>query len=178
MIEGVEQSKRQATVCAFALGLTAAMVCVHREVATEWDRRLRRMDDSGTGIEKQIALRKNYEDSDLAALRARVNHFRSLSGPAGTFEFLLKTLGNDWAVESGPKVERDGFSVQLCTFWMHTPNLADWQKAIGILGILEGVPGVGIAGFKMKTSGDREHRKVEILEIIVEVRSCHPANSL
>jgi hypothetical protein len=57
------------------------------------------------------------------------------------------------------------------TFELLSPALSDWSKTIEVIGTTESLPGVGIANFEMKTSGNREHRSVDFVRIVVEVHS-------
>jgi len=170
MIEGIEYSKRLATLCALALCGTAAMAWLGEEMAASSALRLGACNDTVRAISRQIATRSNCGYSDLVALRSEVKRSESLLGSEDTLETLVRTFGNAWAVKSEAKDDRDGLVVQCSTFRMLTPTLEDWQKVVELVGALERLPGVGIDSFRMNTSGDVEHREVETMEVIVETR--------
>jgi hypothetical protein len=170
MIKGIEYSKRLAALCALVLSATVAMVCLYEEMETRRHLRLNAYGNAVRCIAEQIAARADCEDSDLVALRGKVERSRSLLGSKDTLEILVRTFGTGWSIISNAKDDRSGFEVQLSTFRMRNPTLGDWQKIVDLVGSLEQLPGVGIENFRMNTSGDIEHREVSVVEVIVESR--------
>jgi hypothetical protein len=153
------------------------MIGLQRETASLWARKIRNLDDSAGDIVRQIANKPFNETSDVASLQCRVARFRSLLGPEGILETVITSVGKAWIANPGPVNHRDGFSVELSTFKKLSPTVEDWKQVIGMLGALESMPGVGIASFEMKSSGALDSRKVELLEIIVEMDSKSPVST-
>jgi hypothetical protein len=153
------------------------MIGLQRETASIWDRKIRNLDDSAGDILRRTANKPFNERSDVASLQTRVARFRSLLGPEDTLEKVIASLGKAWIVYPGPVNHGDGFSVELSRIKKLSPTVEDWQQVIRTLGALESLPGVGIVSLVMKTSGALESRKVELLEITVEMDSRNPVNA-
>jgi hypothetical protein len=54
---------------------------------------------------------------------------------------------------------------------LKSPSPADWPAIVEAVRVSEGLPGVGVAEFDMKTSGTRERRTVDSVAILVVVQS-------
>jgi hypothetical protein len=174
MKQGYEYSKSLAVLSALAICSTISMAWLREEDSAKWAFRLRDIERLTKNGEDQVAARSKCDDSDLATLRMRVGRFRLLLGSGDTERLVSGLFGKSWAAEPTLQEDRDGYSIQLSGFSMISPTLDDWQKAVSTLGTLEGLPGVGIARFSMRTSGETELRNVDELRVLVEIRSCGP----
>jgi hypothetical protein len=116
-------------------------------------------------------------DSNVSESRARVEQYRSLLGPDNAWETLTEKFGDSWLIEAGTKRDRGGSSIQTAMMTMRSPTLADWSKAVVSTGTLELLPGVRIAKFEMRTSGNIDHRSVDLLRMKVEIHTRQPSPS-
>jgi hypothetical protein len=111
-----------------------------------------------------------FEGERLESLRSRVRRALLQLGTEDTWERLVRRFGERWTVEQGPRDERNGSSVQLGTFRLKSPVLADWPGIIETLGDSEAIPGVGITGIEMRTSGGTERRSLDSVTVRVSVQ--------
>jgi hypothetical protein len=147
------------------------MALVRHHLASEWDEQLHRTADLEGALSRQIAARSDCRDSDLDELRARVGTFRDQLGPEDAWEHLVRQFGNGWTAEARPRDDRDGYSFQIGTFVKLSPATSDWPAIVELVKTAEHIPGVGIAGFEMKSSGSRERRTVDLVRIVVAIHS-------
>ena len=60
--------------------------------------------------------------------------------------------------------------MQFGTFRLISPVLADWPEIVETLGDSEALPGVGITGIEMRTSGGVERRSLDLVTVRVAVQ--------
>ena len=178
MTEGTTFSKRYVALCSVAIGVAILMAWLCQETAANRKAKLSNASGDEREISRQIAARSAFADSDLAALRLHVDRFQVLLGPEDQLATVVRGFGSSWDAESNSTEERNGFSVHIETFRKLAPRIADWSKAIDLLGELELLPGVGIARFEMRTIGDHSHRSVDFLKVVVEIHSRHSMHNL
>jgi hypothetical protein len=53
---------------------------------------------------------------------------------------------------------------------LKSPATTDWPQIVDAVKASESLPGVGIVGFEMKTSGDHEHRSVDFVRVVVAIQ--------
>jgi hypothetical protein len=147
------------------------MALVRHHLASDWGEQLHRAEDLEGNLSKQIAARADCRDSDLDALRARVGTFRGQLGPEDAWERLVRQFGKGWAAEAGPTDGRDGYSIQIGTFVLLSPAASDWPAIVELVKAAEHLPGVGIAGFEMKSRGSRDRCAVDLVKIKVAIQS-------
>ena len=121
-------------------------------------------------LARQIVTLSAFSDAELAAFRSKAKKYRSHLGPESTWNELGKKVGGAWSIESGAKVENSGSTIERGILVRSSPTVADWQDAVDTVGSLELMPGVTVLRFEMRTSGDLEHRSVDLLKIEVESR--------
>ncbi len=171
MIRGVAYSKRLLALSAVGTGAVCAMALLHLRLTGERAEQRRRAVDLEGLLSGQIVSMSDCEDSSLEALRARVGRFRVQLGPQDTWERLLRVFGGRWKAEAGTKEDKDGYSLLSGTFVLLSPTASDWPEIVETINAAEHLPGAGIAGFEMKSSGDREHRTVGLVKIVVAVHA-------
>jgi hypothetical protein len=171
MKEGITYSGRLASLCGVTLGAAILMAWLRQDLALRQTLKLRVAGKLEADLGRQIAANSDYEKSNLEALRTRVDRFQYFLGSENTWKEIIQQFGKSWRCEAGTKSDRDGYSVQMGTFELLSPALSDWSKTIEVIGTTESLPGVGIANFEMKTSGNSEHRSVDFVRIVVEVHS-------
>jgi len=171
MIKGVKYSKRLSVASAACVGAACAMALLHQHVASKRFEHTRRAADLAGALSKQIASKSDFEDSNLNALRARVNRFRGQLGPEDAWERLVRQFGEGWTAEVGPRVSKGGYSFQNGSFVLPSPMASDWPRIVEAIKAAEHLPGVGIAKIEMKTSGKLEPRSIDIVRIVVAIHS-------
>jgi hypothetical protein len=176
MKEGVVYSGRLAILCGAALGAAILMAWLRQDLKGVRTAKLRVDARLEAELSRQIAARSDCEESDLEALRTRVDRLRIFLGPKGTWEVLVRQFGKSWTAQAGPKSDCEGYSVQTGTLRLLSPTLADWSKTIDVLTASELLPGVGITGFEMRTSGNRERRSVDLVKVDVEIHTRRSEN--
>jgi hypothetical protein len=170
MTRGLVFSRALAAACSAAAAAACAAFWLHAHMGSAISRRQRLAADLEAGLAAQIAAKSEYEGEKLEALRDRVRRTRLLLGAEDTWDRLVRRFGERWTVESGPREERSGSSVQFGTFRLKSPVLADWTGIIETLGDSEALPGVGITGIEMRTSGGLERRSMDSVTVRVAVQ--------
>jgi hypothetical protein len=171
MIVGVAYSKPRAALSAAGLAAAFAMAWLQHHITGERHERLRQTTDLERNLANKIAAMSDFEDRNRDELRAQVDKFRVQLGPEGAWNRLVRQFGKDWTVDAGPRDDMDGYSVQVGTFRLQSPVTSDWSKIVEAVKASEQLPGVGIVGFEMKTSGDREHRSVNFVRVEVAIQT-------
>jgi len=175
MIDGVAYSKKRAAVSATGLCAAFAMAWLLHHTGGESREQLRRTADLERNMAGQIAALSDCEGQSLDALRAQVGRFRVQLGPEGAWGRVVRQFGKGWTADAGARDDRDGYSVQAGTFRLLSPATSDWPRIIEAVKASEQLPGVGIVGFEMKTSGDREHRSVSLVKVELAVQTLRSA---
>jgi len=170
MTRGLVFSKALASASSAAVAVACAALWLHAHLGSAISERQRLAADVGSGLAAQIAAKSDFEGARLDALRDRVRRTRLLLGAEDTWDRLVRRFGGRWTVESGPRDERSGSSVQFGTFRLISPVLADWPEIVETLGDSEALPGVGITGIEMRTSGGVERRSLDLVTVRVAVQ--------
>ncbi len=171
MIKSATYSKRMAAVCLVGLGAAASISCLSRHITSTRNHQLRSLLVSEGELSRQIAALSEFGDANLASLRSTVVRLRLPVGAKDQSETLVKGFGDSWTHESGGAETKDGISLKTDIFKKLSPEPSDWWKTVETLRSLEEVPGITIVSFEMRTSGDRNHRSVDILRVMVESRT-------
>lgn len=178
MIRGVAYSKKLSVLCAIGIGAALTTVWIRYQLTSDWLEQMSRAAESEGVLIKQIATMSDYNDSNLRALRLQIGRFRGQLGQEDLWKCLVLQFGKDWTSKVGPKEERTGYSFQIGTFIRVSPSASDWPRIVEVVKAAEHIPGVGIAGFEMKSSGDREHRSVDVVKVVLAIRSRQPGATL
>lgn len=174
MIRGIAYSRLSCALCVTGVGTACLMALVHRHLTGECTNRRCNSADLESSLSSQIASKKGCGESDLDELRKRVERFRGQLGPDDAWMRLVHQFGRRWKVEAGPKEDKDGYSIQIGTFLLTSPTVADWPEIIEAVGAAEQLPGVGIAGIQMRSTGSRKSRSVEIVRVLVDIHARLP----
>jgi hypothetical protein len=169
MTKGVAYSMHASALSATGLVAACAMMFAHLHIASEKTEQRRRAVHHEDDLSGRIAAKSDCEDSRLDALRARVGSFRGRLGPEDAWERIVRQFGKDWTAEAGPMDILDGYSFQVGTFLLVSPAISDWPGIIEAVKTAEQLPGVGIASIEMKSSGNREHRALDLVKIVVAI---------
>ena len=178
MIRGLVFSRVLAAASSAAIAAACAMFWTLAELQSKNSEHQRRASGIEAGLSAQIAAKSEFERDRLEALRIRVGLFRVHLGTANTWDRLVKRFGAGWTIEAGPSEDRNGCSVQYGVFSLKSPELSDWPGIIEILKDSEGLPGVGIVEFEMKTSGNLERRSLDLVRIHVAVQTGRKGSDL
>ena len=174
MIRAVAYSKSRAFACAAGVGALLAVCAVRHHVASLRSSWLRLTAGKEGALCAEIAGLGAYESPCLENLRRQVRGFRTNLGAPDTWERLAGLLGKAWTTEPGRREDRDGYSVSVGTVALTAPATSDWPQIVDAVRAVEQVPGVGVVGFEMRTSGDREHRVVDLVKVIVSTQTQRP----
>ncbi len=150
------------------------MSLVHHHLAAERRLWLRENADQVSEINTQVSARAAFDSASLEALRTRVRDLRGRLGAADTWDRILVQLGKEWTGDLGKREDRGGYSAQEGSLVLRSPTTSDWPDILGAVGELERIPGVGVVGFEMSTSGDRAHRSVDLVRITVALHTARP----
>jgi hypothetical protein len=164
-------SRRISAVFALAICAVAFVLLVRRSLALDRIAWLAAANSSSDALTRQVTALSDFGDADLVALRSKSNAYQSRLGSEGIWSELEKNYGGSWSIESGAKHENGGSLNQTGILTKISPTVGDWQTAVDTLGTLEHLPGVAIARFEMKTSGDLEHRSVDMLKIVIAINA-------
>ena len=171
MIRGIAYSKSRAAACASALGALVAAGSMRHHVASarlSWQR----LDAGREGaLLAEIAGMRAYESPGPEDLRSQVRGFRARLGAPDTWEKLCVSLGKAWKAGAVRREDRDGYAASTGAFMLSAPSTSDWSRIVDAVRATEQVPGVGVVGFEMRTSGDREHRTVDLVRIEVSAHT-------
>lgn len=177
MIRGVIFSKSRAAASSTGMAAAFAMVWLQHHSSGISHEHFRRNAELELNLVGQIETLSGFEDRDLEALRAQVSKFRVQLGPEDEWERLVSQLGRDWNAILGQMADKDGYTTKVGTFRLLSPVTSDWPRIIDAIGVLEQIPGSGIVGFQMKTSGDQLHRSVDLVRIDVAIQSFRPSQN-
>jgi hypothetical protein len=171
MIRGVTYSDRLLALCIAAVGAVCAMAWLRQHLEGDWLEQRRRAADLEGVLSRQVTAMSDCDDSHLNALRALVDRFRGQLGTEDPWGRLVLLFGKDWTAEPGPRDQGAGYLTQIGTFVMLAPSVSDWPGIVDAVRSAEQLPGVGIAGLEMRSTGDRDHRSLETVKIVVAIRS-------
>lgn len=171
MIRGVSCSNSRVAVCACALGSLAFACAARHHFASLWDARLRQAAASEGFLVESISGLGGCEAADLEALRRRVSGMRTKLGEPDAWKHLEERLGKGWRREPGTREERDGYSVFSGSLVLSSPTTADWPRILDAVKAIGEVPGAGIVGFEMATSGGKERRNVDVARVFVTTQT-------
>jgi len=171
MTRGVAYSRRYAALSLVALGAAFAMAWLHHHVNGEKIEQRRGAAAFEADLGRRIAARSDCDDPSLRGLRARVGRFREELGPEDAWERLVVKFGRGWTAEAGSRDEKDGYTFQAGTLLLLSSAPSDWPAIVEAVGVAEQLPGVGFSGFEMKSSGDTEHRSLDLVKIVVAIHS-------
>jgi hypothetical protein len=174
MMRGFAYSQKLLALAGATVGAAFVTALLHHHVFGERIGRRIRAENLEGSLTKQINGMSEFDDSKLDALRAWVGRFRNQLGAEDSWERLVLQFGKDWDAQAGPKDERAGYSFQTGTFLLQSPVPSDWPRIVDAVSAAEQLRGVGIARFEMKASGDREHRTLDLVKIVVEIRASRP----
>jgi hypothetical protein len=177
MIRGVSYSRWSAAVSAAGIGAALLAVLIHNHDVRSRSARLSEVAGRESDLLAQIGAKSGFDQTSMDALRAKVNRFRVRLGPEGSWDRAVRLMGKAWAAFAEPRDDREGFSVQTGTFRLESPATDDWPQIVEAVKGLEQIPGVGVIGFEMRTSGDRERRSVDLVKVLVAVQTLRSAQS-
>lgn len=175
MIRGIEYSKPLAAACATAIIASCTMAWLRVGLNAKISEQRRRASTLESNLTGQMEAKSEYDDENLNALRERVGRLRTQLGPDGTWERVAGQFGDGWKSEPGPSDDKNGYSVRYGTFKLLSPAVTDWAKIVEAVRNSEAIPGVAIAEFEMKTSGGRDRRSLDLVRILVAVRTSRSA---
>ncbi len=174
MIRGVVYSKRLTFFGAAAVGAACVAALMRHHLVSEKVERRVRAADIEDSLSRQIAAISDCDDAHLEELRGRVGRFRGQLGPDDAWARLVRRFGQRWTSEAGQKEERDGYSFQVGTLMLISPSVSDWPGILDSVKAAEQIPGIGIAGLEMRSSGNRELRSMGMVKIVVAIHSRKP----
>jgi len=177
MTRGVSYSRRWLAFSLTWVGAACAMALFRHQMAGESLERIRGAADREGTLSRQIAERSDSEDSNLIALRARIGRFRKQLGSADSWDLLVRQFGGSWTAEAGPRDDRADYSLQVGTFVRISPAVSDWPEIVRAVGLAEHIPGVGIAELEMRSSGNRDHRSMDLVKFVVAIRCRRPGSA-
>jgi hypothetical protein len=175
MTRGVSYSRWCAAASAAGVGAALFAVLLHHHEIRGRSGRLEEIAAQENDLLAQIAAKSGFDRPAMEALRARVGRFRIHLGPDGSWDRAVRLMGKAWAADAGAREDREGYSVQAGTFRLQSPATNDWPQIVDAVRALGQIPGVGVIGFEMRTSGERERRSVELVEILVAVQTLRSA---
>jgi hypothetical protein len=143
----------------------------HHQMTRAKDDAFVRIEHQKRELARLVVEKSGCEQSDLDALQVRVRRNRILLGPADSWDQLVRLFGKRWKSEAGSRDDREGYSIQVGTFRLQAPTIWDWPHVIDSVSASENLPGIGVIGFEMKTSGDRERRSVDLVKVVVIIQS-------
>jgi hypothetical protein len=172
MTRGLAYSRVLAAVCSAAVAPACATLWLHTHLESAISEHQHRAAAMEEGVSAEIVAMSEFGAERLETLRGRVRQARLLLGTEDTWDRLVRRFGERWAVEPGPRDDRDGSTVQYGTFRLKSPMLADWSGIIETLGDSEALPGVGITRIEMRTDGGLERRAFTsvIVRMAVQMR--------
>jgi len=153
------------------------MAWLRHHMAGEWLEQRRRAAELEDAINKQVAAMSDCDDPHLNALRMLAGRLRGQLGTDDAWGRLVLLFGRDWTAEAGPKEQRAGYSTQTGSFVRLAPSPSDWPGVVNVVRSAEQLPGVGIAGIEMRSSGDRERRSLDIVKIAVAIHCRLPGST-
>jgi hypothetical protein len=171
MIRGIRYRRSLAIFGAAAVIAACASYRLRITLNAQIAERRLRASAQEASISRQIAEKIMYDDGRLRELRERVSRFRVTLGGEGTWDSLVRRLGNGWSAESGPMEDRGGYSVQYGTIKLLSHTVSEWPRIVEAVRDTEAMPGVGVAELEMKASGDRERRSLDLVRILVAVQT-------
>lgn len=123
-------------------------------------------------VELLISELPNCKESDLAALRKKVTRFHAQLGSEGLWNHVIALFASGWIVNSSQPERMTGYSVQEGTMVMISPCTSDWTAITRMIVAVEKMSGVQVIKFAMNTSGDKERRSVDLVELklLIETR--------
>jgi hypothetical protein len=171
VIRGIQYSRPLAAASIAAAVALCAMIGLHLELKAGILERRRRASVVEATLLSQINAKSMYGAESLEELRDKVGQFRVQLGSQGTWERLVGQLGEGWTAESGPMDNKGDYSIRFGTFRLISPSVLDWPKIVEAVKESEAIPGVGIAEFEMKASGDRDRRSLDLVRFLVAVQT-------
>jgi hypothetical protein len=170
MKRGFAYSRPLAVSAIAALAAVAASYAFQAAMSARLLDQRRRAEIVEAGLSGRIAARSAYDGASLEALRTKARRFRVSLGQEGTWRGVGVLLGGDWAAVPGAKEERRGYSVQSGEFRLSSSSVGAWPAIVRAVSDLEAIPGVDVAEFEMRTTGDAASRSLEVARIVVEAR--------
>lgn len=178
MTRGIVYSKRVAAASVVAIAAACATFWLSARLKSKVMERQHSTEVLVASLSAQIAAKSEFEDERLEMLRDRVRRIRLQLGGDDTWDRMVRKFGERWAVELGQKENKNGSSVQRGVFRLRSPKLSDWPEIIETIKDAETLPGVGIARFEMKTSGNLVRRSLDSVTILVAVQTRRNASNL
>ncbi len=178
MTRGIVYSKRLAAASAVAIAAACATFWLSAQLKSKVLKRQHSAAALAASLSAQIAAKSEFEDERLEMLRDHVRRIRLQLGTDDTWDRMVRKFGERWAVEPGPKENRNGSSVQRGVFRLRSPRLTDWPEIIENVKNAEALPGVGIAQFEMNTSGSLVRRSLDSVTILVAVQTRRNVSNL
>lgn len=175
MTRGLIFSKPLAVAGAAALIAASAMLWVRSSTQADLVALRRDGETAQRDLRNRVDSMSAFENDNLESLRRRVGRFRMHLGTEGTWDGLVRALGNGWSAEIGPRDDRGAYSVQLGTLTLVSHAVGEWPAIVGAAGQLEAMPGVGIAEFEMKTSGSGDRRSLDTARMVVVIQTTRAA---
>jgi hypothetical protein len=176
VIRGVTYSRGPLVLCLAAVGSACAMIWLRHNTAGDWMEQRRRSAELEGALIKRVAALSDCVVPHLNALHALVGRLRGQLGTEDLWARLVLLFGKDWSAEPGAKEQRTGYSTQTGTFVRLAPKAADWPRIVDVVRSAEQLPGVGIAWLEMRSSGDREHRSLDVVKIAVAINCRLPGS--
>lgn len=171
MTRGVSFSRPLAAAAAAALAAVCAVAGAHAELRSLTSFRMGRATELERSLREQIEAKSGCDRDRLEALHEQVSRLRVQVGAEDTWNRMIRIFGDAWSTETLSREDRSGCSFQTGVMRLKSPSLADWPGIVEAVRACEGLPGVGIAEFEMKTSGTRERRELDSVRIVVVVQS-------
>jgi hypothetical protein len=174
MIRGVSYSRPKAICLAGSLAIAVALGFALHHLETVESEGLLHAQQKRSALEEQISARSHCADADLKALRAEVAGLRERMAKPGAWERLMLQLGRGWGARAARTEERAGCIVQDVVLERRSPSTSDWPEIVSVAADIEKMQGARISSFEMRTSGDKQRRTVDLINILVSIRAQRP----
>jgi hypothetical protein len=175
MKRGFICTRRFVVIAGLATIAAASALVYRRGVASGALMRSERLAATEARLNAQISSSEGYSDSKLRLVRQENEQFQRRLGSTDSLEQLNKLLGARWSVETSAVEDQNAFPTWSLTCHMQSPTVADWRGIVQTVSEAEALPGAQVTQFDMATDADSQHPTVEVVRIVVSVRTRGPA---
>jgi hypothetical protein len=175
MIRGIAYTKPLAAAAVAALAAAGGLFWMRTANAADRAGLRLRAESEERTLQARVSAMSAFDSKNVDELRTQVSRLRKQLGTKGAWERIVTRLGVGWASEAATKEDKAGYSVQTGTFSVLSHGVDEWPAIVETVGQLEAIPGVGIAGFEMNTSGSGDRRTLDTARMLVVVQTSRPA---